>query len=79
LGCSVRQNGAVEGQSVELFCNVDGYYEWCTFRRHDGKVCDFEWRRDVWNLTVLDCGAFEGRFALTGKRKAFPGGTDAVS
>lgn len=56
-----------EGGSIELFCAVDSYYEWCTFKRHDGKICDFEWKRDLWGLDVLECSEFEGRYVRTGE------------
>lgn len=55
-----------EGGSMELYCAVDGYYEWCTFKRQDGKICDFEWKRDLWDLDVLQCSDFEGRYKRTG-------------
>ena len=55
-----------EGGSMELYCAVDGYYEWCTFKRQDGKICDFEWKRDLWDLDVLQCSDFEGRYTRTG-------------
>jgi len=56
-----------EGSSVKLYCAVDGYYEWCTFRRQDGKICDFEWKRDLWDVDVLQCSDFAGRMTRTGK------------
>ena len=54
-----------EGDAVDLFCSVDGYYEWCTFK-HMGKKCDYEWKREVWNLTVLDCRDYADRAEFTG-------------
>ena len=56
-----------EGGSIELFCTVDGYYEWCTFKRQDGKICDFEWKRDLWDVDVLQCSDFAGRMTRIGK------------
>ena len=55
-----------EGSSIELYCAVDGYYEWCTFKRQDGKICDFEWKRDLWDVDVLQCSDFAGRMTRTG-------------
>lgn len=63
---SVKKSPVQEGGTVELNCNVDGPFEWCTFRRHDGKVCDFEWKRKSWLVEVVDCKDFKGRFAITG-------------
>jgi hypothetical protein len=56
-----------EGGSFELFCAVDGYYEWCTFTRPDGKICDFEWKRELWDIDVLQCTDFAGRMTRIGK------------
>lgn len=55
-----------EGGSFELLCTVDGYYEWCTFKRQDGKICDFEWKRDLWDVDVLQCSDFAGRMTRIG-------------
>ena len=49
-----------EGDSVTLFCAVDTYWEWCKFS-HADKVCDYEWRKDVWNVTELNCEDFASR------------------
>jgi hypothetical protein len=51
---------------LDFLCTSDGYYEWCKFQRYDGKLCDFEWKREVWNLTTLQCSDFESRFIRTG-------------
>ena len=48
------------GGKLRLTCNPDGYYEWCKFI-HNDKICDFEWKKDVWNITKLDCSDYEGR------------------
>ncbi len=59
-----------EGASIELYCQVDGYYEWCTFKRlNDGKICDFEWKREKWDVDVLQCSDFAGRMTRTGRLK----------
>ncbi|TRY78631.1 hypothetical protein TCAL_14436 [Tigriopus californicus] len=55
-----------EGESLVLQCSVDDWYEWCTFR-HKNKKCDFQWRKDVYNITVLDCQDYEGRFQFQGQ------------
>ena len=54
-----------EGDVLKLFCAVDGYYEWCTFR-HKDRLCDFEWQREPWNVTVLECDDYEGRYRWYG-------------
>ena len=54
------------GGKLRLTCNPDGYYEWCKFT-HSDKVCDFQWKKDVWNITTLECSAFEGRASFFGK------------
>ena len=54
-----------EGGSVTLSCTVDGYYEWCTFV-HNSKKCDYEWKKDKWNVTVLDCSDFGDRVRYAG-------------
>ena len=53
----------LEGTDVILSCTVNNYYEWCTFI-HNDKKCDFEWRRDVWNITTLDCTDFQDRIGV---------------
>ena len=54
-----------EDGSFELSCEVNNYYEYCKFI-HNDKICDFEWKRDVWNITVADCADYEGRFVWSG-------------
>ena len=56
-----------EGGSIELLCTVDDFYKWCTFKRQDGKICDFEWKRDLWDVDVLQCSDFAGRMTRIGK------------
>ena len=61
------QNATVEeGGTIELYCAVDDWWEWCTFKRADAAICDFEWRKDVANVTVADCDAFDGRYEYFG-------------
>ena len=54
-----------EGESFRLSCEVDNYYEYCKFV-HTDKMCDFEWKRDDWNITVADCKDYEGRMEWSG-------------
>ena len=53
------------GGKLRLTCNADGHYEWCKFM-HNDKICDFQWKRDVWNITTLECSDFEGRSRFVG-------------
>ena len=53
------------GGKLRLTCNPDGYYEWCKFI-HNDKVCDFQWKKDVWNITTLECSDFEERARFVG-------------
>ena len=64
---------AVEaGGDLELWCNADGWWEWCKFvHEPSGKNCDLKWRRkqywrDVFNVTVNNCDDFKGRFEYLG-------------
>ena len=68
-----------EGQGVKLWCNMDDWWEWCRFTHVDsGKVCDFEWRKDVYNVTVLKCGDFEGRAKFIGSYNKYECGLELV-
>ena len=49
-----------EGDSFTLFCAVDDYWEWCKFS-HADKFCDYQWKKNVWNVTVLNCDDYAGR------------------
>ena len=64
------ENGSTsvqQGFSLELWCNVDGYWEFCSFSHvPSGKSCDFQWKRDIYNVTVTNCTSFEGRFEYLG-------------
>ena len=56
-----------QGQALELWCNVDSYWEFCLFTHlPSGKLCDFKWKKDPWNVTVSDCNSFEGRSEYLG-------------
>ena len=54
-----------EGDSFRLSCDVNSYYEYCLFR-HNEDICDFEWKRDVWNITIANCSDYEGRMEWSG-------------
>ena len=43
------------GEKVTLFCAVDDDYEWCKFYHPSGQFCDFEWKRNVGNITMQEC------------------------
>ena len=65
-----------EGDDVELWCNADNYWEWCKISHvESNKSCDFDWKKyalldgsrtTIWNVTVVDCDDFEGRFEYLG-------------
>ena len=55
------------GESLELWCNVDDHWEWCTFSHvPSGKFCDFQWKNDPYNVTVNECDSFEGMSEFLG-------------
>lgn len=54
-----------QGEKFKLMCKVDGWYEWCTFK-HNGNVCDVEWKYDLKNVTTIDCASYEGRANFQG-------------
>ena len=60
-----KQISVKEGEDVTFSCTVDTYYEWCTLI-HNNKKCDYEWKRDEWNVTVADCNDYQGRAEYTG-------------
>ena len=33
---------------------------------HNGKICDFEWRRESWNITVAECSNYSERMVWSG-------------
>ena len=52
-----------EGESLELWCNVDDWWEWCKFTHVPSKkFCDFVWSDPPYNVTVLNCDDFDKRF-----------------
>ena len=56
-----------EGEQLELWCVVDDWWEWCTFK-HNDNVCDFMWDQSLYNVTTLDCKAYEGRYRYENKQ-----------
>ena len=63
------------GEKLELWCNVDRYWEWCNFvHKPSARFCDFYGRRTGLfhgNVTVNDCSSFEGRFEYLGDYDKF--------
>jgi len=68
-GFSITSSGSVNftaGWPLELWCNVDDWWEWCTFiHLSSNKFCDFQWKSGPDNVTVNQCD-FEGRYKYTG-------------
>merc|ERR1712083_459743 len=58
-----------QGEGFNLMCQVDGWYEWCTFK-HNGKVCDFEYKYSLGDVTTLECDSFAGRSKFQGIYKS---------
>jgi len=54
------------GERVELLCQVDTHYEYCTWTNPRGETCDFEWKRKVGNITMQEC-MFPDRIAFHGQ------------
>ena len=54
------------GDSFLLSCNTDAYYEFCLFKSPNGQMCDYEWKRGVWNLTQVYCPSLEDRVTFVG-------------
>ncbi len=56
-----------QGDDITLSCSSDNWWKWCTFKHAEsGKVCDFQWKFEPYNVTVLDCDDFAGRFEFVG-------------
>merc|ERR1711962_607029 len=53
------------GERVELLCQVDEDYEYCTWTNPKGETCDFEWKRKLGNITMQEC-MFPDRIAFHG-------------
>lgn len=55
-----------EGDPIDLWCNMDEFWEWCTFKHMtSNKLCDFQWMTALDNVTVTECD-FEGRYEYLG-------------
>jgi len=54
------------GDSLTLVCQVDSYWEYCNWK-HDGRHCNLEWKRAVWNVTKQSChGDLTDRVTIAG-------------
>ena len=63
----------VEGGQFQLLCEVDDWYNYCTFK-HNGKICDFKWNGNGWgigNFTVAECEDYENRMDFSGTYDIF--------
>merc|ERR1719508_629782 len=61
VGSSVK-----EGDSLTIFCQVDVWYEWCTFR-HNGNICDFEYSKySVDEVEAINCADYADRVTFVG-------------
>ena len=50
-----------------LMVSSSRYWEYCSFiHPSSGKSCNIQWNEELDNVTMLDCDAFEGRFAYLG-------------
>ena len=59
-----------QGESFKLSCVVNNYYKYCKFKHvESGNICDFEWERDVLNITVAECSNYEDRMVWSGNWK----------
>ena len=54
-----------EGESFQLSCTVDGYYEYCKFV-HKDEICDFAWIVEQKDITIVECNDYEGRMEWSG-------------
>jgi len=55
-----------EGETLSIQCKVDVWYEWCTFK-HNGKICDFEYKYDLNDVEAINCSDYEGRVTFNGE------------
>ena len=56
-----------EGDSLDLWCNSDYYWEWCKFTsKSSGRWCELQWESAPDNVTVNNCDDFSGRFEYLG-------------
>ena len=54
------------GDQFFISCQADSAYEFCKFRSPTGQFCDYEWKRNVWNVTQTDCEGLEDRVTFAG-------------
>merc|ERR1719391_1109713 len=56
-----------EGESVNITCRSDNYYEYCGFTNPVGERCNFEWRRKEWNVTRRRCSELQHKVRFIGR------------
>merc|ERR1711936_1272200 len=54
-----------EGHPFKVICTTDNWYEWCTFKTND-KICEIEWKSDLYNVTMGQCEDYSGRVEFRG-------------
>ena len=53
--------GVREGQHVDLSCQADNWWEFCTFTSPSGHHCELKWEREhYYRVLVNNCDDFEG-------------------
>ena len=56
-----------EGDSLDIWCNVNDYWEWCAFKHVPSeRFCDLKWDYAAYNVTVDNCADFKGRMEYLG-------------
>eukprot|EP00092_Neocalanus_flemingeri_P002792 GFUD01002989.1.p1 GENE.GFUD01002989.1~~GFUD01002989.1.p1 ORF type:complete len:276 (+),score=56.75 GFUD01002989.1:83-910(+) len=66
LEISDDQFSVKKGEQFFLSCQADSAYEFCKFRSPTGQFCDFEWKRNIWNVTRAECAGLEDRVTFAG-------------
>ena len=54
------------GESFAFKCTADNWYEWCTFK-HAEKMCEIQWKKTPYNVTMGQCDDYEGRVEFKGE------------
>merc|ERR1711915_634910 len=49
-----------------MLAKANSHYEFCLFQSPFGQLCDYEWKRGVWNLTQMSCDGLEERVRFVG-------------
>merc|ERR1711915_1107300 len=49
-----------------MLAKANSYYEFCLFQSPFGQLCNYEWKRGVWNLTQMSCNGLEERVRFVG-------------